>query len=210
MRKNTFLFMLVWFVGNANATGVLSWVGPFKWVSEIVVPWGGSTKSSSTSASESRRKARASANDATAPTLTTIVVVPDAEEDGVLSPSRMSSPSDNRTKARDYSHGVDPVNAAAVQILIENAPNGVDTNQSNLEKNRNKARQYSEGVSSGGGKPGTHVKIGTSAGVVGADGVVVVVCDDTSNTAGRIGDDTQSGNIFAVVINGKLAKARCR
>ena len=210
MKKSTFLLLLIWFVGNANAAGMLSWVGPFKWLSEIVVPWAGATKSSATSASESRRKARASANDAVPPVLTTIVVVPEAEEEGVLSPSRMSTPSDNRTKARDYSRGVDPANATTVQILIDNTVSGVETNQSNLEKNLNKARQYSEGASNTGGKSGTRLKVGTSVGVVGADGVVVVVCDDTNNTAGHIGDDTQSGNIFSIVINGKLSKARCK
>jgi hypothetical protein len=210
MRTSAFLLMLACGVGNASANSLLSWFGHFKFASEIVVPLGGAAKSSATSASESRKKARSSVNEASPPVSTTIILAPEADEEGVLAPSRMGVPADNRAKARDYSRGLDPANAATVQILIDNTEDGSDTNQRSLEKNRNKARRYSDSVSGSGSKPGTYVKIGTSVGVVGPDGVVVFVCDDTNNIAGRIGDDTQSGNFFSVVVNGKQVKARCK
>jgi len=158
-------------------------------------------------------KARSSRSDPSAPAVTTIIIVPEDEE-GFLSPPTVGAPPDNRAKARDYLRGPDSGSPATVLIVPDNAPAGAETDRGNsLERNRAKARRYSDGDASGGGsvgKPGTYIKIGTSVGVVGPDGVVDFVCDETNNVAGRIGDDTQSGNVFAIVVNGKLAKARCK
>ena len=46
--------------------------------------------------------------------------------------------------------------------------------------------------------------------MMGADGIWVISCRANNNTAGRIGDDTRSGNIITVEVNGKLIKARCK
>ena len=209
VKKWAFLWVLAGCVGNAGAAAEGFWPEGYKLAGEIVVvPSGGAAKGGATGASESRMKARSSRNDPSVPAVTTIVIVPEDEE-GVLSPPEMGAPPDNRAKARGYSRGLDG-SPATVLIMPDNAPDGTGTARDSLEKNRGKARRYSEGEAGGVGKAGTYVKTGTSVGVVGSDGVVVFVCDDTNNIAGRIGDDTQSGNVFAIVINGKLAKARCK
>ena len=211
MKKGLFLLALAWCVGNASATGVLSLLGGFKLASELLVaPLGGAVRGSSSSATENRKKARAAAKDTPPPVAENIILVVPEEEVGVITPSRVGSPTDNRAKARDYLSGTDSGNSANVRILNDAVPDGSETNQNSLERNRAKARRYSDGSSSSGSKAGTFVKIGTSVGVVGPDGVIVLVCDDTNNIAGHIGDDTQSGNVFAIVVNGKLAKARCK
>lgn len=210
MKEWIFLWMLAGCGGNAGAATEVFWPEGVKLAGEIVVaPSGGAAKNNATSASESRMKARATRNDSSAPATTTIVIVPE-EEEGVLSPSGMSAPPDNRTKARGYSRGTDSGNPATVLILPENTSDGAGTARESLEKNRSKAHRYSEGEASGSGRTGTYVKIGTSVGIVGSDGVVVFACDETNNIAGRIGDDTQPGNVFFVIINGKQAKARCK
>ena len=214
MKKWAFFWVLAWCGGNAGAAEEVFWPAGVKLAGEIVVvPSGGAARNSATGASESRKKARSSRNDPSATTTTTIIVVPE-EEEGVLSPSGMGAPPDNRAKARDYSRGSDSGSPATVLILPDNAPDGTETARDSLEKNRSKARRYSEGDTGNGGgnggKAGTYVKVGTSVGVVGPDGVVIFVCDDTNNIAGHIGDDTRSGNVFSIVINGNLVKARCK
>jgi len=209
MKKWAFLWLLAGYMGNAGAAEEVFWSESFKLAGEIVVvPSSVPTKGSATGASESARKARSSRNDPSVPAVTTIVIVPE-EEEGVLSPSGVGAPPDNRAKARGYSRGSDSGAPGTVLILPDNAPDGAGTTRDNLERNRGKARRYSDGETAAG-KAGTYVKIGTSVGVVGSDGVVVFVCDETNNVAGRIGEDTQSGNVFVVVINGKMAKARCK
>ena len=211
VRNSVFLLLLTWYMSHAQADGLFSGFRSIKFSSEIVVPLAGASKSNATSAAESRRKARSAASDAP-PVISSpvIVIAPEPEEEGVLSPSRMSSPADNRTKAKEYSRGLTPSNGTTVQLLTDTPSDTLDANQSNLEKNRNKARQYADGGIGSGAKPGTYIKLGTSTGVIGKDGVVVFVCEETNNTVGRIGDDTQSGNIFSVLVNGKLVKARCK
>lgn len=213
-KKWLFLWVLAGCVGNVGATEDVPWSVGVKLAGEIVVfPSGGVAKSGETGASESRKKARASRNDPSATAETAIIIVPE-EEEGVLSPPGMGAPPDNRAKARSYSRGTDSGGPATVLILPDNLSEGAETARDSLEKTRSKARRYSDGETGGrvgnGAKAGAFVKIGTSVGVVGSDGVVVFVCDDTNNTAGHIGDDTQSGNVFSIVVNGKLTKARCK
>ena len=214
MNKWGFLWVLAGYGGIVGAAEEALWPESGKLAGEIIVaPSGGAAKSSAAGASESRMKARSSRSDPSAPAVTTIIIVPEDEE-GFLSPPTVGAPPDNRAKARDYLRGPDSGSPATVLIVPDNAPAGAETDRGNsLERNRAKARRYSDGDASGGGsvgKPGTYIKIGTSVGVVGPDGVVDFVCDETNNVAGRIGDDTQSGNVFAIVVNGKLAKARCK
>ena len=208
--KLLILGLLACTAGHAGATGPLDWLGGFKLASEIVVtPWGGNTKGSSTGASTSRQKAQAAANPGAAPPSTQIVIETD-DEDGVLSRPRTGAPTDNRDKARNYSRGSDAGSPATIRILTDNTAEGTDTNRDSLEKNRSKARRYAEGASDNSGKAGTFIKIGPATGVMGVDGVVMFSCDDTNNIAGRIGDDSQPGNVFAIVVNGKMIKARCK
>lgn len=187
----------------------MGWKG-WKFSSEIIVPVGGATRGTASSASEARKKARASVVEPAPPLPATIIAEPVEEEDGVLSRPSRGMPTDNRARALDYSRGLDPDRPAVIVVPGEPAPGSMESTREGVERNLGRARQYSEGATGSGAKAGTYVKIGTAVGVVGKDGVVVMVCDETNNTAGRIGDDTQSGNMFNVVINGKVAKARCK
>lgn len=215
MRKWACVWALVWCGGSVGAAEEIFWHEGVKLAGEIiVVPSVGAQKNSATSASENARKARAARNDPSATAPATIIIVPE-EEEGVLSPPGVSAPPDNRVKAKDYSRGVNPNSSTTVLILPDGVADGTETSRGeSLERNRSKARQYSDGDVDGnrgnGGKAGTIVKMGTSVGAVGSDGVIVFVCDDTNNVAGRVGDDTKSGNVFSVVINGRLTKARCK
>jgi hypothetical protein len=208
IKEVAFFWLLAGCAGHVFATGPLTWLGNFKFASEIVVtPLGGSTQESASGASRNRQKAQSAAHVGTAPIPVMIVT---EEEDGVLTPAQMGAPADNRDKARSYSRETGAGHPAPLRIITDNAVDGSDSARDNLERNRNKARRYAEGVSGSNTKAGTYIKVGPSTGVVGADGVVVFACEDTNNIAGRIGDDTQSGNIFSVVINGKTIKARCK
>ncbi len=44
----------------------------------------------------------------------------------------------------------------------------------------------------------------------GIAGLPVVACDSSSSVSGRIGDDSLSGSIITLIVNGKPVKARCR
>ena len=184
------------------------WSEGFKLAGEIVVvPSGSAEKSTATGASESRKKARSIRTPAVSATQTNIIVP--EEEEGVLAPSGVAAPVDNRSKARDYSRGTDSTNSTTILVLPDGS-NAETARENSLERNMNKARRYSDDGSGRKGQKGTFIKIGTAVGVMGSDGVVVYVCDDTNNAAGRIGDDTQAGNVFTVMVGGKPVKARCK
>ena len=159
-------------------------------------------------ASESRKKAISSLDEVTPPAAT-IIIVPE-EEQGVLSPSGGSAPPDNRKRAKNYLLDSETGKVPSVPRSSEGTSIGVDTPPNAAERSANKARRYLDGSSASGVKPGTTIKSGSAVGVVGTDGVVVFACDDTNNIAGRIGDDSQSGNLLTIELNGKLVKARCK
>lgn len=141
------------------------------------------------------------------PTSPTIILVP---EDDVMAPRGVGQPPDNRSKARDYIRDNGPSGHSPGVILLEKPAGNAESSRSNLDRTMNKARSYTDKNHVGGSKPGTTVQYGSAVGVVGADGVIVFACGDINNSAGRIGDDSQSGNLLSVVINGKLVPARCR
>lgn len=202
--------LLAWFSGYACAVMPSFWSSGFNVLSEIIVPLGESSRGgSSSNASESRKKARAAVEKTENPPVEGVIVELD-EPDGILSRARVGVPTDNRAKALNYSNGGDVVRVPTLRSPIEAAPGSIEASRANLERNRDKAHRYSDGGLSAAGKAGTFVKIGTEMGIVGSDGVIVVTCDATNNTAGRIGDDTQSDNFFNVVVNGKIVKARCK
>lgn len=164
-------------------------------------------KNSADNATDNRIKAQAYTNPEVQ-TPSTIIVVP--PEEGLLAPPTLGRPPDNRSKARNFIK--DSRNSATdpTVIFLDTAPKGGEPARVNLEKNLNKARGYADGGSSAGVKPGTYVRYGTAVGVVAADGVIVFSCEQISNAAGRIGDDTQSGNSFTLSVNNKLHPARCK
>lgn len=175
---------------------------------EIVVSPPTNSRGNGTAASREKARSYLDDKESSPPT---ILVIPEDEDGGVLSPRGMGVPQDNRSKARDYIRDADSGLPAAVIVPTDQAP-GIDSSKrQNIERNLGKARSYLDGGGTGSGsKAGTYVQMGTSVGIIGSDGVVVFDCSDTSNTAGRIGEDLQPGSEFIVVINGKKQKARCR
>lgn len=187
-----------------------------KSTSEIILP-GSNTSSTSNlersstttnNAADMRAKAQASArtNDSPIPVGSTILIIPEGDDD-VLSRARANSSSS--IKMRDTHRSTTSNSTSPIVIIYPENPSN-DNSRLNLERNLNKSRQYSESSSYSHEKVGTHVKSGTSVGVMGADGVLVFNCEKTNNTMGRIGDDSLSGNIFNISINNKTLKARCK
>ncbi len=166
------------------------------------------SKSSADNATENRIKAQ-SYTHPEVQTPSTIIVVP--PEEGLLTPPSLGRPPDNRSKARNFIKDARNNTTEPTVILLDTAPKGGEpAARVNLEKNLNKARGYADDGSTTGVKPGTYVRYGTAVGVVAADGVIVFSCEQISNTAGRIGDDSQSGNSFTLSVNNKLHPARCK
>lgn len=75
--------------------------------------------------------------------------------------------------------------------------NGVDTPDLNTQ----------EGVAGNLSKARAYMKNSTSQRVAE---LPVVSCDNVNNVTGRIGDDSQSGSIITIMVNGKQVKARCK
>lgn len=208
LKKWALLFVLACSGNGASATEEFVWSEGFKLAGEIVVvPSGTAVKSTATGASDNRKSARAIRDPAASKTQT-IIIVPEDEE-GVLSPSMVPAPADNRSKARDYSRGTDSNGSTTVIIVPEDSGAETDRGRS-LSRNRSKARRYSDDGAGVSTQTGSVVKIGTAVGIMGADGVVVYACDDVNNAAGRIGDDSQAGNVFTVMVGSKQVRARCK
>lgn len=192
---------------------MLAWCGQS--ASEIILP-GNNTNSTSNlgkptttnNAADMRAKAQASArtNDSTIPAGSTIVIIPEQDDD-VLSRARANSSSSIRM--RD-THRSNTSNSTPPVVIIYPETSSNDNSRLNLERNLNKSRQYSESPSYSHEKAGTHIKNGTSVGVMGSDGVLVFNCEKTNNTMGRIGDDSLPGSIFNISVNNKTLKARCK
>jgi hypothetical protein len=139
--------------------------------------------------------------------LPTIIVAPEVQ---LLAPSSTGKPPDNRNKAKNYIKDANSASQPVTIIYPNKSSTGADTPRESLDKNLSKARRYSENGTTGVSKPGTFIKYGSATGVIGADGVVVFSCGDINNSAGVIGDNSQSGNSLSVVVNGKVLQARCQ
>lgn len=182
----------------SGATVAASWPEGYLLAGEIILaPTRNGSGGSAASSENNRDRARAyqsgSSNSGSGS-----VVVPE-EEEGLLSPRGATSPADNRAKARDYLRGVAPPGSNQVLIAPEQHDAGTtETARGQLEKNRSKARAYMKSDSS------------IDVVGVGADKLPVVVCRDIDNVSGRIGDDSQSGNIITITRDGRSMKARCK
>jgi hypothetical protein len=92
--------------------------------------------------------------------------------------------------------------------------------------NRSRARSYQQGTESAGGDTSSdrlsaareRSRVDTGSGSaddldlsnVGRDGIPVVPCYRSGNTAGRIGDDSLSGMVVQVTRANRLVKVRCK
>lgn len=148
-------------------------------------------------AAEVRGKARAY-RDSGSGSSSTIIVLPEEEEEGLLGPRRIpeSSASQNINKARQYQQGQGSMSAPAP--TFQDPANPPVTNAERAQDNRARARSY----------------VSTSNTVVieriGSDGIPIVACGKSvDNVAGRIGDDVQPGGIFFIMRDNKAFKVRC-
>ena len=174
--------------GPAVATSVWGVSHGTRILSEIVLSAGevltnkpSSSRSTSEAATESRNRAREAIADSALHNDDIANVIIVPAEDSYMTPGRTSIPPDNRSKARE-----------------------------SVSRNLSKARRYGQDQQDESTNKGKFTQIGTTIGVVGKDGVMLIVCDGVNNNAGRIGDDTQSGNVFSIIINGKTTMARCK
>lgn len=166
-------------------------------LAEIVVPTKeDSGKKASKSAADVRGKAKGYQESGSAGA--TIIVVPEEEEEGLLSPRRQpeSRASENRARARQYQQGQ---GAAQIPLPItKDAGNSGATSAERAQENRARARSY----------------VSTDNTVVieriGSDGIPIVACGKLiDNVAGRIGDDMQPGGVFFIMRDNKPFKVRC-
>lgn len=133
------------------------------------------------------------------------VIILDETEEGVLSPRRgPSSPADNAGRARNQRLEGDSSEGTLPSIIMGPLPPDVSpspTNSASAQKahsNRVRAIEYRKGDQS------------APVSARGGDGLPIVDCTNVENVAGRIGDDTKSGNIIILIQNRNQIKARCR
>ena len=158
------------------------------------------------------------------------------EEDGALAPRSVQNLPENRAKAQAYQKGDAYIAPPLIRILPRTDPSKPITNREHLELNRSKAQSYQRGDDY---TPQTQILItpspeyskptnnqehlesnrykamgymkGDSQGVFGADGLLIVTCRDTGSVAGRIGDDSRSGNVINTIDSlGRQIKVRCK
>lgn len=194
--KKAFVATLAFCAGNAWAVESFFAPSELKLAGEIIVtsPKDGG-KNGASGASENRSRARSQQTDGAAPGATTIIILPDGEDDGILAPRGGTSLPENRARARDYQRD----GASSPQILIvpeQRDPAATETTRDRLEENRSKARAY--------------MKNDGSPGLVGPDALPLVSCRDVDSVSGRIGDDTQSGSIITIFKDGRQQKVRCK
>lgn len=131
----------------------------------------------------------------------TIIVVPEDEEAGVLTPGRggaaPSSAGSNRLKARKYQQNgsLSPDSG----VLVIEPQSDESTTAARAKDNRARANSYAKGDLQS-----------ILTGKVGADGIPLVVCKGVNNQAGRIGDDVESGSVFTIIQNSRPTKVRCQ
>ena len=189
-------------------------VGGLTFLTEILVPGAGNTSSrlrSRDAAEQARTKARESVAESMPAPANVANDTILTEEEGFLVPGRSSAPPDNRIRAKEYLQNDADVNKVIITSQPVMEPDGdAKTTRDNLNRNLAKARRYSQDQQDEPGSTGKFFEFGTTTGVMGKDGVIVMACNGVNNNAGRIGDDTQSGSVFTVMVKGKPYQARCK
>ena len=216
IKKETLVAILILCAGNAFAVEEALWPEELRLAGEIIISPkpSGTTSKSGSRASDNRDKAR-SYQQGTSPT-PSIILIPEDEELGLFL-REGGTPQDNRSKAREYLRDPETGRPTTIMIIPDQKIDGKDTNQNSLDRNRSKARRYSDGDTAGAegmgrntGKAADYLQDRATSGVVGPDGVLVVVCTGADNAAGYIGDPLTSGSVFTLMVNGKAIKARCK
>lgn len=219
IKNDTLVAVLILLAGNTFAAEETPWPEELRIAGEIIIsPKQNTTTSNAGSGSSNNREKARSYQKKGAAQIPSIVIVPEEqEEEGILSPRGESAPSDNRSKAREYLRDPETETPASILVIPNQETDSKESNLNNLERNRNKARKYStgetagaEGIGKNSGKAADYLRDRTLTGVVGTDGVLVVICAGADNASGFIGDTTASGSVFTIMINGKAVKARCK
>ena len=156
-----------------------------------------SGNSTASQAAELLDRARAQRRDEV-PGATTIILIPESDESGELESGQSSVPNGakaNRLKAKKYQKNGTTSTDSGI-ILIEPAEDSSSSGRA--QSSRARANSYTKG----------DLKSVLTR-KVGADGIPLVVCKGVNNQAGRIGDDTESGSVFAIIENGRPIKVRC-
>lgn len=188
----------------AMASGVNEWPSDKLLAGEIImVPQQGTGKTpgKSSSASDQRDRAKAYRKDEASGTAT-IIVLPEEDSEGALSPRGVAPPErarENRSRASDYEHGTD--SSLYPGLIKPDAGFLLDggTTQDRARENRSRASAYSKGETQTG-----------LSGRVGADGIPLVSCKDRDNVAGQIGEGLTSGSVIVILRDGKQVKVRCQ
>jgi hypothetical protein len=184
-------------------------------LAEIILPSGASNNSSNRSkesASEARQRAKEAVSDSNSISLEALQNLIGAnEEEGFMLPGRSSAPPDNRARAKEYIQNESDANKLII-ITQPGAESSGDANSSkeNASRNANKAKRYLQDQPEEATSTGKNFQFGASTGVMGKDGVIVMPCDGVNNNVGLIGDDSKSGNLFSVIVNGRSVPARCK
>jgi hypothetical protein len=150
-------------------------------------------------ASEQRQRAKTYRKSQSPETGTTIILMPEDEGEGMMSPRggvESSRAAENRLRAKVLRQSEDGRGAPAT-IIIPGSGGDDEPSHDRARDNRLKARVYRDHGQSALDK-------------VGPDGVPWVLCTNTESVAGRIGDDVQSGSLIYIIRDGKPVKARCR
>jgi len=197
--------------GTAHAFDFSFWNSVKRFHSEIILPQSEPQKSSSSrNAKDSRRKAqRYIVEEPAAVPTESEMPIPEERSDAAMFPRAPSAASESRLRARERMNGTQP--GVLLQLApVATEPGSAEARHENVTRNIEKAQGYSGGNGTRGGKAGTYISLGTSVGVPGPDGVLVISCDPTNNSAGRIGNDDGPGSAFDLVLNGKVVRARCK
>lgn len=153
---------------------------------------------SAATAGEQRDRARGYRKNQSPDAGTSIILVPEEEEEGMLSPRggvESSRAAENRLRAKQLRQSEDGHGLPA--IIMPGAGGDDASAHERAQESRLKARAYRE-----------HGQSATDK--VGPDGIPLVLCPSTDNVAGRIGDDARSGGLIYIIRDGKSIKARCR
>lgn len=169
----------------------------------IMVPQqgAGKTPSKASRATEQRDRAKAYQKDETLGG-TTILVLPEEDSEGTLSPRGNAPPErarENRSRASDFQNDTDSfLSPGLIKPDTDTLLDG-GTTQDRARANRSRASAYSKGDSQTG-----------LTGRIGPDGIPLVVCKDRDNVAGQIGDGLTSGSVIVILRDGKQVKVRCQ
>lgn len=104
-------------------------------------------------------------------------------------------------------HGDDSVLDEKAHAMRESAKNRQSNGAVVSDSELRNGADFSDGATANVSKARAYMKNPTSRRIAE---LPVVSCDSVNNVTGRIGDDSQSGSVITVWMNGKQVQARCK